>query len=48
VRHERERVVDGDKAGLKKSQKRRKWRRRSKNPPRVFSSGEEESKNPRG
>jgi hypothetical protein len=40
--------VNGDKAGLKKSQKRRKWRRLSKNPRGFFSLGEEESKNPRG
>jgi hypothetical protein len=40
--------VDGDKAGLKKFPKGRKWRRRSKNPAGFFSLGEEESKNPKG
>jgi hypothetical protein len=40
--------VDGDKAGLKKFQKGRMWRRLSKNPPVAFSLGEEESKNLKG
>jgi hypothetical protein len=47
-RHERERVAPGDKAGLKKSQKGRKWRRLSRTPSGVFSLGEEEPKNPKG